>query len=130
MLFCVKQLMIVEDNKELQEILKERFDREGFLITQAFSAEEGLEMIKKNPPDMLLLDLMLPGPMSGNGLLAYIKNDQQFRDIQVAIFSNLDNPNKTTFSLENIDYMLKANTPLEDVVSVVKAHLAGVPDHS
>lgn len=120
----MKHLLIIEDNQELQALLKERFSTENFRLSQAFTGEQGLEIIKSDTPDMILLDLMLPGNETGNSILGFIQSNQKYKHIQVAIFSNLDNPNKTTFSLQNIDYMLKANTPIEDVVSVVKAHLA------
>ncbi len=89
----------------------------------AITGEEGLQMAKDHPPDMILLDIMLPGQLSGRDVLQKLKEDSTTRTIPVAILSNLDDQRKLPFSLGNIDYMLKANTPLEDVVAVVKKHM-------
>jgi CheY-like chemotaxis protein len=119
----MKRLLIVEDNHELQDILKERFSQEDLEVIQAFTGEEGLSAVTQSPPDMVLLDIMLPGKMSGHDVLSHMKDDPQLRYIPVAIFSNVDDARRMSFSLDNIDYMLKANTPLEDVVTVVKTHI-------
>ncbi len=55
------RLFIIEDDKELSEILGERLRREGYEAEQFYDGNEGLSAILSNPPSLVLLDLMLPG---------------------------------------------------------------------
>lgn len=54
-------LLIVEDEQDLLELLSYNFDREGYQVYTATSGEEAMQMVPKHPPDLILLDLMLPG---------------------------------------------------------------------
>lgn len=54
-------LLVVEDEQDLRELLSFNFIREGYRVTAVESGEKGLEQAEKEPPDLMLLDLMLPG---------------------------------------------------------------------
>ncbi len=55
------KLLIVDDDKEISEILQSRLLREGYGVAAAFSGEEALDQLKLVDPDVILLDLNLPG---------------------------------------------------------------------
>jgi two-component system phosphate regulon response regulator PhoB len=53
--------LVIEDDTDIRELIRYNLDREGYTVDQAASGEEGLERAEKNIPDLILLDLMLPG---------------------------------------------------------------------
>ncbi|MGI6096917.1 MAG: winged helix-turn-helix domain-containing protein [Dethiobacteria bacterium] len=56
-----QKILVVEDEKTLSKVLKFNFEREGFITEIAFTGEEALEKIEKDAPDLIVLDIMLPG---------------------------------------------------------------------
>ncbi len=56
-----KNLFIVEDEEDILELLRHRLTREGFIVTTASRGEDALKAIQRKLPDLVLLDLMLPG---------------------------------------------------------------------
>ncbi len=56
----MKKILIIEDDPGIQLSLKDEFESEGFEVSSADNGLTGLEMIKQNPPDLIILDLMLP----------------------------------------------------------------------
>ena len=55
-----KQILVVEDEEDIQELIKYNLNKEGYQVICAGSGEEGLQVTKTNYPDLLVLDLMLP----------------------------------------------------------------------
>ncbi|MCK4993211.1 MAG: response regulator, partial [Bacteroidales bacterium] len=55
-----KKILIIEDDPGIQLSLKDEFESEGFNVYSADDGLAGLEMIERNPPDLIILDLMLP----------------------------------------------------------------------
>ena len=64
----MKQMLIVEDERDIYDCLEQFFSAKGFAVASAFSAEEALEQLKAHAPDVILLDILLPG-LSGIELL-------------------------------------------------------------
>ncbi len=56
-----RKILVIEDDDDIVELLTYHLVREGFLVFTATSGENGLEAAKRNPPQLILLDLMLPG---------------------------------------------------------------------
>lgn len=69
-----KYILIVEDDNDISQMLKELLEQNGYEVSQAFSGTEALFYIEKELPMTLILDLMLPG-MNGEQLLAKIKGE-------------------------------------------------------
>ncbi|HOT59005.1 MAG TPA: response regulator, partial [Spirochaetales bacterium] len=55
-----ERILIIEDDNDIQALLKERLNGEQFAVFQAFTGEDGLTMCKLKKPDLILLDIMLP----------------------------------------------------------------------
>ena len=73
-----EKILIIEDDTEIQEMLKYAFAQEGWNIVQAMTGEEGLEHLRKEGADCIILDIMLPG-MDGFKVLKKIREDESFR---------------------------------------------------
>ncbi len=79
--------MIIEDNKDLQEIYKHSFEKYGYEVILEGNGLEGVESVAKVLPDIILLDLMMPG-MDGFGFLKKM-NDTGGLSIPVIVCSNI-----------------------------------------
>lgn len=66
-------ILIIDDDASISEMLSEALENEGYSVTKAYSGTEAVMILSQNQPDLILLDLMLPG-MSGEELLPRIKD--------------------------------------------------------
>ncbi len=75
----MSNVLIVDDEEKILNLLSDRISREGHRVSSASSAEQALELIKRDPPDIVLCDLRLPG-MDGLGLLRLVKRESPGTD--------------------------------------------------
>jgi DNA-binding response OmpR family regulator len=68
----MRRMLIVEDERDLSDCLHDFFSAKGFAVASAFSGEEALEQLKQESPDVILLDILLPG-LSGIEVLKRVK---------------------------------------------------------
>ena len=80
------KIYIVEDEPDIRETLKYNFSNEGFKVFTAPDGEEALSNIKKVLPDVLILDLMLPG-LSGLDVCKSIRADDDIRDMSIIMLT-------------------------------------------
>jgi DNA-binding response OmpR family regulator len=118
------KILIVEDEEILLTALTEELKQEGFETIGAKDGEEGVEMAAKEQPDLILLDLVMPR-LDGIGALKQIKENAETKEIPVVILTNLSDYDKISdaLSLGAMDYLVKANYRLEDLVNKVKTVL-------
>ncbi len=81
-----QKIYIVEDEPDIRETLKYNFSNEGFDVFTAPDGEEALSNIKKVLPDVLILDLMLPG-LSGLDVCKSIRADDDIRDMSIIMLT-------------------------------------------
>ena len=116
-----KKVVIVEDDHFLSSVLKSRLEKEGFLVLQAFDGDEGLVMVRKEKPDVVLLDLIMP-KMSGFEFLQALSMNPQLKSIPVIVLSNLaqesDIQKAKTLGVQQ--YFVKVRISVDDIVSRVK----------
>jgi len=117
------KILLVEDEKMLAEMYRLRFEREGFEMIEASTAEEGVVLAKKEKPDLILLDILLPRA-SGIEALKTLKEDPETKDIPIIIFSNYDTPKVREKVKEyGVKYILKSNVTTEELIKIVKEEL-------
>jgi len=116
-----KKVLIIEDEKDLRFFIAKALKEEGIEVIEAFDGEEGIEKAKKEKPDLILLDLLLPG-ISGYEVLTRIKKDPELETIPVLILSNLGQREEVEKGLKlgAIDYLIKANFTLKEIVERIK----------
>jgi DNA-binding response OmpR family regulator len=83
-----KRILIIEDEREISLILKMRLENAGYDVKQAFDGEEGLNMVKADVPDLILLDIILP-KRGGLQVLDDIKKDKSSEKIPVILVTGL-----------------------------------------
>ena len=81
-----KQILVVEDEEDIQELLKYNLAKEGYLVHCVDSGEAGLQEARKMFPDLLILDLMLP-EMNGLEVCRQIKSDSKTQPIPIIMLT-------------------------------------------
>jgi len=116
-----KKVLIIEDDKFLRELIVKKLDKEGFQTSGAIDGEEGLKKIKEERPDLVLLDLILPG-IDGFEVLSRTKEDPALSSIPVIILSNLGQKEEVEKGLKlgAIDYLIKAHFTPGEIVAKIK----------
>jgi DNA-binding response OmpR family regulator len=80
----IKQILCIEDEPEMVDLIRLILNRRGFVVKGATGGIEGLEMIRKELPDLVLLDLMMPD-MDGWEVYQQMKADEKTRHIPVIV---------------------------------------------
>ncbi len=119
-----KKILIVEDEKILAEMYHDVFVQAGFKVFSVIESKEGLEIARKEKPDLIVLDILLPRE-SGISFLEKLKQDAKISSIPVVIFTNYDGPDtkKKAKKLGIKDYLIKANFTPQQFVSKIKGYL-------
>lgn len=119
-----KKILIIEDDKFLRELISRKISDEGFDVAEAVDGEEGVKKVKTEKPDLILLDLILPG-VDGFEVLSRVKEDLNSASIPVIILSNLGQKEEVEKGLKlgAVDYLIKAHFTPGEIVEKIKAIL-------
>jgi len=117
----MKKILLIEDEKILAEMYRDKFIQAGFEVFLAFESREGLALAKKERPDLIILDILLPRE-NGIVFLAGLRKDPEISSIPVVAFSNYDDPKtkKEAFKLGAKDYLIKTNYTPSEIVAKIK----------
>lgn len=117
-----KKILIVEDEASLLRTLANSFADEGFEVLEASNGEEGVRLAFSRQPDIILLDLMLPG-MSGIDVLKRLRADAWGKRVEVILLTNIDRDAKVladAVELGAYDYLVKSHWQIKEVIEKVK----------
>ena len=119
-----KKILIVEDDKFLRELITQKLIREDFEVSEAVDGEEGIKKIKEEKPDLILLDLILPG-IDGFEVLSQMKKESTLVSTPVIILSNLGQKDDVERGLKMgaVDYLIKAHFTPGEIIDKIKAAL-------
>ena len=81
-----KKIMIVDDEESLIELVRAILEGEGYEVISAMNGEEALEKLKTVKPDLILLDMMMPG-MSGREVCERIRKNPKTKDLKIAFLT-------------------------------------------
>lgn len=118
----MQRILVVEDDRFLRKAADAALRRHGYAVLTASDGETGLQVARAEHPDLVLLDLIMPG-MQGFEVLKLLKDDASTRSIPVIILSNLGQDSDVKAALEAgaVDYLVKANLALDMLVERVRA---------
>ncbi len=119
----MKRILFIEDEAALQKTFSDILKSEGFEIISALDGETGLNLAKKENPDLILLDLILP-KIHGLDILKEIKQNENTKNIPVIVLTNIESIEKIDKALElgATTYLVKSDYSLEDVIAkIIKA---------
>ena len=119
-----KKLVVVEDDPFLSKVYKSKFEDSEFDVSFATDGLEGLEIIKKNKPDLVLLDLIMP-KMDGFEVLEAIRKNSEIKNTKVIVLTNLgqDEDEKRCAELGVLEYIVKSDIPIGEVIEKVNKYV-------
>jgi len=116
-----KWVLLVEDDKFLRRACEKSLRQQGFNVRTAMDGEEALQVIRNSPPDLILLDILMPR-LTGTEVLRALKADEAMRDIPVIILTNSSKESdiQEINALGVAGYQVKANLSLEELGQQVR----------
>jgi DNA-binding response OmpR family regulator len=115
----MQQILVVEDDLVLQRMYVNTLIRAGFSVTTAVNAQEAMTGLAGNQIDLVVLDIMLAGGKNGFDILEEMKSNPGLRTIPVIVCTNLDSEKNTALEIGAADYIIKSNTPVDELVTKI-----------
>lgn len=116
-----KKILFIEDESALQQAVTHVLSGEGYQVFSALDGETGLQLVQKELPNLILLDLVLP-KKDGFEVLQALKQNKETVHIPVVILTNLEGGTEIerVLALGATTYLVKTNYRLEEVVEKIK----------
>lgn len=117
-------ILVVEDDTLISRAYQDGLERADFVVMTAFNGKEAMEKLKLEKPDLVLLDLVMPGK-DGFQVLKEMRMNDQLSDIPVIILSNLGQESSVQKgkALGATDYLVKADVSIDEIVERIKRAL-------
>ena len=108
------KIAVIEDEADILEVIEYSLSKEGFRVCTALDGEEGLDLVKKELPDLVVLDLMLPG-LDGIEICRKLKSDSATRSISIIMVTAKGEESDIVLGLGigADDYVVKPFSPRE-----------------
>ena len=108
----LKLILIVEDSEVDRRIIEQTVQRAGYQSVLAENGKKGLEMVKKERPDLIILDCEMP-VMGGKEMCESLKNDLKTQNIPIIFLTSIDTPDNIVecFELEAQNFLRKPLQP-------------------
>jgi len=118
------KILIIEDEKMLADMYADKFNGAGLKVFLAGDVEEGIIKTKKEKPDLILLDILLPKE-NGISFLTRLRKDPDVSNTMVIAFSNYDVPDVKAQAKELgvIDYLIKTNYTPQEITDKIATYL-------
>lgn len=118
----MKKILVAEDDKFLHTAYEFKLTKAGFEVKLANDGNEVLEIVKTYIPDLIILDIMMPG-MDGLTTLAEIKKNPQLATIPVIVASNLGQKDELekAKALGARDFIVKSDMSLDNLIQKINA---------
>ena len=135
-LMATPKILIVEDERDINELLQYNLEKEGFDVLQAYDGQEAVELARAQAPDLIVLDIMLP-EIDGRDVCRILKQDEETRRIPILMLTAKGEESDVLVGLEigADDYVTKPFSP-KVLLARVKAILrrsqsssSGTPSH-
>lgn len=119
-----KKILVVDDEVDLVEMVRFPLEMEGFSVLKSYNGEDALNQTRKEKPDLILLDLMLP-KLDGYKVCRLLKFDEKYRNIPILMLTGkaLEKDKALGMGTGANDYITKP-FDLEKLVEKVKAYLS------
>lgn len=123
-------ILVVDDEPDFREIISTKLGSSGFEVVTAHNAEQGIHFAQKFQPDLILMDVMMPGETGTDAAIA-IKQDPATKDMKIAFFSSMKDPWPRTATPRDelakvlgMEEFIDKATDLNELVARVKEILA------
>ncbi len=112
-----EKILIVEDESSIRGFIRINFERNGYTVFEAGTGEEGIEIVREKYPDIVILDIMLPG-MDGFEVCRTLREEFPLIGIIMLTARNLDMDRIMGLEFGADDYVVKPFNPMELVLRV------------
>ena len=119
----MSKILVIEDDAVLLRAYQNMFRPEGITVVGAGTGQEGLRMALSEKPEVILLDIMLPGHMNGFDVLEQLEKNPVTKPIPVIVLTNLSSEEGVARTIGASAYIVKANTTKDEIVKLVKQYL-------
>jgi CheY-like chemotaxis protein len=125
----MNKILIIEDDQLVANIYRNRLAVEGFTVEVANSGEAGLELVKTFHPNVLIVDLILPG-VSGLEVMKKLRSQPEYQKLPIIVFSNtyLSSMVQEAWKAGATKCLSKANCPPKEVVEAVRSALGKISE--
>ncbi|HSX47547.1 MAG TPA: response regulator [Patescibacteria group bacterium] len=119
------KILIVEDEEALLEVLKERFEAEGFEVYISKDGEDGLKVAIEKKPDIILLDIIMP-KLDGLSMLKKLRQSEEGKNTRVVVLTNVNDTKEVNeaLALGAKDFLVKSDWIISDLIVTVRKHLS------
>lgn len=119
------KILLCEDEEFVARSYVRKLQVEGYTVLRAHNGKEGLELMRSERPNLVLLDLLMP-VKSGFEVLKEVQNDPELKDIKIVVTSNLGQKSdiEEATKLGAHDFLVKSNTSLRELSEKVKEYLS------
>ena len=116
----MKKILIVDDRKEIRELVEVTLRLENYQIFQAKSGDEAIKLARAEKPDLVIMDVVMPGSMDGLEATRVLKNDPETKGCQIIMLTGKGQPDdrEKGFKAGADDYFSKPFSPLELIKKV------------
>jgi DNA-binding response OmpR family regulator len=115
-----RKILFIEDDISFLNVYKEAFIQKNIQCIEAMTGKDGLRKVASEKPDVIVLDIMLPGGISGFDVLEQLKANPLTKDIPVIVLTNLDSEAAVAKKIGAWDYRIKSNTTLKEIVDLIQ----------
>jgi len=120
----MKKVLVIEDDQFLSNAYRIKLSKAGYETKICLDGEEALASFPDFTPDLIILDLVLPG-IDGFGVLNHIKTNEKYKQIPVIIASNLGQHEEIDKGLKMgaADYIVKSDLTMDQLLDKIRLHI-------
>jgi DNA-binding response OmpR family regulator len=120
-----RTILVVDDEEDIRTVLQARLETAGFQVRTAPNGMDALERIRSTPPDLIILDIMLPD-ITGLDVCALVKHDRRLRRIPIILLTARSQPqDRLTGAALGADAFLNKPFSADELLAEVRRLLAG-----
>jgi DNA-binding response OmpR family regulator len=122
------KILLIEDDPLIVKIYKTRLSADGYEVISADNGQDGLKLAMENPPNLIVLDIMMP-KMDGFGVLEKLRTEENTKQVPILVYSNLgaEDEIQRARKLGATEFIVKANISPTEMVTKIKHYLGGDP---
>ena len=115
-----KKVLVVDDEEDMQKLVKIRLEQEGFVVITASDGEKGIKAAELEMPDLIIMDIMMPN-MDGYSCLKEVRKIQKIKDTPVLMLSGKEEEKiRDLFAFQKISGYMEKPFELDNLVAKIK----------
>ena len=120
------KILVIDDDKDLQDIMSLVLEENGFSVVSAYGPEEGLQMVRSEKPDLIILDVLMPDNFEGFDVARTIREDLNLRELPIILLTAVHVEKKVPYRFAPheeylpVDYFFDKPVQPEVLVAKVK----------